>query len=214
MTDWLTSAFYRYALTVFSLLGFCFLAACNPAPQPLDPAEAQAALTVAWRADQHTVWELDWPSAPVGGPLTVETWRAGLRYRYEVLEATAPALVGQTLAFDGRRAWLHNRLEPEPPVRLSTPALSPVSDAFTLVDRLLTATPQAATTEMVQLPSGPAQKITTTFASGDSLSLWRDSSFGLPVRVELVWQGQPITLQARSFVPLVNPPEALFKPVK
>jgi hypothetical protein len=211
MTGWLTSTFYRYAL---SGVGLFFLAACGAAPQPLNPTEAQALMTAAWHVPHHIIWELDWPAAPTGGPITVEVWQDIPRYRYELLEAVAPALVGQTLTFDDHRAWFYNRLEPKPPVRLSEPALSPVSDAFTLIDRLLTATPQAATTEMVQLPSGPAQKITTTFANGDSLSLWREPSFGLPVRVELVWQGQPLTLQARSFVPLINPPTALFRPVK
>jgi hypothetical protein len=80
-------------------------------PQPVSPATAQAALVEAWAADQHTVWEIDWPDAPVGGPLTVETWRAGSGYRYEILESTAPALVGEILIFDGQTAWQYNRFD-------------------------------------------------------------------------------------------------------
>ena len=69
--------------------------------QPIEPETARHTAALAWQTSRHTVWELDWPNAPVGGPVTVETWQAGNRYRYEILEAAAPALVGQALAFDG-----------------------------------------------------------------------------------------------------------------
>jgi hypothetical protein len=214
MTDRLTSTFCQHVL---GLLGvwLCLggLVACTSA-QTFSLVEAQAALADAWQADQHTRWELDWPVAPIGGPVTFEFWQAGSRYRYEVLEASAPALVGQTLVFDSRTAWLYNRLEPTPPEVLAAPALSPVTDVVTLIDRLVAATPQTASRESVHLTTGLAQKISAVFTNGDQLTLWRDEATGLPVRLEATVNNRPVWLQARSFNPLINPPEALFKPLK
>jgi hypothetical protein len=169
-------------------------------------------------ADQHTIWEIEWPEAPVGGPVTVETWRAGSRYRYEILESTAPALVGETLIFDGQIAWQYNRFD-DPllsPRRqgktISKPALSPVSDAFAIINPLLTTLPETASQEAVQFNRRSAQKITLTFANKDQLSLWQDEATHLPIQVTFAVGAQQSTLRARSFERLVNPPEGLFKP--
>jgi hypothetical protein len=193
------------------------LSACA-SPQPISLATAQATLMEAWSADQHTIWEINWPAAPLGGSLAVETWRAGPRYRYEILEAPAPALIGETLVFDGQTAWRYNRFD-DPPLsshlqreEIAEPALSPVSDAFALVNRLMTTPPEAATQEAVQLNHRPAQKITMTFANGDQLALWREEQTGLPIQIIFKVGTQHATLQARSFERLVNPPEGLFKP--
>lgn len=193
------------------------LSACA-SPQPISPAAAQATLVEAWSADQHTVWEINWPAAPLGGLLTVETWRAGPRYRYEILAAPAPALIGETLVFDGQTAWQYNRFA-APPLsprlrggKITKPTLSPVSDAFALVNRLMTTPPEAATQETVQLHHRPAQKVTLTFTNGDQLSLWREEETGLPIQVIFKVGEQSATLQARSFERLVNPPEGLFEP--
>ncbi|HXW00070.1 MAG TPA: hypothetical protein VEC93_16740, partial [Anaerolineae bacterium] len=85
--------FFQVLLSLNLLL--LTLSACA-APEPISAKAAQATLAAAWQVDQHIVWEIAWPAAPVGGPLTVESWRVGPRYRFEVLEATAPDLVGQT----------------------------------------------------------------------------------------------------------------------
>lgn len=187
------------------------LSACA-ASESINATAAQATLAEAWQVDQHTIWEIDWPAAPVGGPLTVETWRAGSRYRYEILEAIAPNLVGQTLIFDGQTSWRYNRFGSEPPAAVSSPLLSPVTDAFMIINQLMTTIPEAATQEAVHLPTGLAQKMTLTFNQGNSLTLWRDEATGLPVRLIFVLAGQRATVQARTFEPLLDPPEGLFHP--
>lgn len=187
------------------------LSACASA-KPIEVETAQAALLAAWQADQHIVWELDWPAAPGGGPLTVATWRAGLRYRLEILEAAAPDLVGQTLIFDGTNAWRYRRFDSPPMPQPVEARLSPVTDAFAVVTRLLAATPASATEEPVQVGRAPAQKITLTFTGGDTLAVWRDEATGLPVRLSFVSGQQQATLRARSFELLSTPAEGLFKP--
>jgi hypothetical protein len=185
------------------------------AEQPVDLNIARQNLIDAWQADRHIVWEIDWPAAPVGGALTVETWRAGDRYRFEVLESTAPALVGQTLIFDGQTAWRYDRFEPEPPMMPSSPVLSPVSDAFATVDRLITTPPTAATRqESSTLNHGPAQKIRLIFENGDSLAMWLDPENGLPVRIHFSVGSSQANLQARSFEPLSSVPKELFTPAE
>jgi hypothetical protein len=172
---------------------------------------AQATLAEAWRVAQHIVWVIEWPGAPVGGPVTVETWRAGGRYRLEILEATAPALIGAVLIFDGHTAWHGNRFEPVPPTSVAAPVLSPASDALMIIT-LLAATPsERATQEQAQLLHGPATKITLYFAGGDSLALWRDTETGLPARISFSVQGQTATLEARELEPLLDPPAGLFE---
>lgn len=189
------------------------VAGCTPGT-PADPHQARQAVTTAWQTGQHTVWEIDWPASPVGGPVTVETWRAGNRYRLEILESTAPALVGQTLVFNGSRGWRFNRLEPQPAVVTDVPALSPVTDALETIAGLLRRLPTAASREQTAtLEHGPAQKIGLTFDNGDSLIFWLDQSTGLPVRIRFTVKGGQATLQARRFEPLPHPPDALFTPI-
>lgn len=195
-----------------ALLLILTLSACT-APASLSPAIGQAVLARAWQADQHSVWEIDWPAAPIGGPLTVETWRAGSRYRYEILEATAPDLVGQILIFDGQTAWSYKRFDPpQVPHPTGEERLSPVTDAFDAISRLMGTVAEMASQEVVLLPSGPAQKLTLTYPNDKSLTFWRDEATGLPVRVIFTLKGQAATLRARSFAPLPDPPDGLFKP--
>lgn len=193
------------------------LSACA-SPQPVTPDMAQAALVEAWSADQHTVWEIDWPNMPAGGPLTVETWQAGSRYRYEILESTAPALVGEILIFDGQIAWQYNRfadplLSPRRQGKETGElTLSPVADAFAIINRLLVTPAQTASQEAASFNHHSAQKITLTFAHGDQLALWQDETTNLPVRVTFAMGEQQATLKARSFERLPYPPEGLFEP--
>jgi outer membrane lipoprotein-sorting protein len=206
----------RSALIFIHLLTFSLCACASP--QPVSPATTQTALLEAWAADQHTVWEIDWPDAPVGGPLTVETWRVGSWYRYEILESTAPALVGEILVFDGQTAWQYNRFDDsllsshKQGKEASELALSPVSDAFAVINRLLTTPAQTAGQEAVTFNHHSTQKITLTFDHGDQLALWRDETTNLPVRITFAAGGQEATLKARSFERLTNPPAGLFKP--
>lgn len=164
----------------------------------------------AWQTDQHVGWVLDWPAAPVGGPVTVETWRAGDSFRYEILEAVAPALIGETLVFNGQVARQYNRFDSDAPVVLDAPHLSPVSDAFAEINRLIATSPQSANQEATQTIHGPAQKISLNYANGDQLTMWRDNKTQLPVKVVLAVNGQQAILKARDFEPLVNPSKKLF----
>ena len=134
------------------------LTACATS-QPLKPDQAQQILLDAWQADRHVVWELDWPAAPIGGPLTLETWRAGHRYRFEILEAIPPALVGQVLVFNGQNAWRYNRFKPPTVLRPVSPVLSPLSDAFTSINQRLNTRPQAAGPELAQGKFSPTCKV-------------------------------------------------------
>jgi hypothetical protein len=195
------------------IISLCFvlssLASCATA-QPISGDHAWQMAATTWQTGQHTVWELDWPAAPVGGPVTVETWRVGDQYRYEILEAIAPALIGESLVFNGYTAWQYNRFDSMPPVALDAPQLSPVSDAFVTVDRLIATPPQTATQEPVQTVHGPAQKISLRYNNGDQLILWRDDETQLPVRVVFSMVENEAKLDARDFEPLVKPPERLF----
>lgn len=185
------------------------LAACTSS-QPLSPRSAQRILVDSWQAGQHIIWEIDWPDAPIGGPVTVETWRVDGRYRFEILEAPAAALVGEILVFDGRDAWRYNRFNPPPAFTSTTPSLSPVSDAFTIIGYLLDTPPQRATLEVTQVNSNPAEKITAIFLNDDRLILWRDIETDLPVRLIFSLGRQQATLNARQFEPLLDPPNELF----
>jgi outer membrane lipoprotein-sorting protein len=187
------------------------------ATRTLDPLAAQADFIRAWQADQHVVWEIDWPAAPVGGPVTVETWRAGGRYRFEILEAAAPALVGETLVFDGLDGWSYNRFAPALPLKSLPPSLAPVTDAFNLISEFSAIRPEKASQRPVRLDHGPARQITLTLTPGSaggqrSLTWWRDDETGLPARIHFTFGEQEAVLQARSVELLPDPPAGLFSP--
>jgi hypothetical protein len=163
-----------------------------------------------WRSDQHTVWEINWPAAPVGGPLTVESWRSGDRYRFEILEATPPALRGEVLVFDGQSAWRYNRFDPPAVFNPTSPALPPVSEAFRMVDRLLSRPAKAASQEIVYLNYTLTQKSQLSFMNGDTLTFWSDRQTRLPVQIHFSVAGQQALFKARESEPLTTPPEGLF----
>lgn len=185
------------------------ITACT-STQPANLKTALAALTTAWQADQHAVWQLDWPNAPVGGPLTVETWQAGNRYRYEILEANTPALIGQTLVFNGQTGWQYNRLNPPKIFSPTEPALSPVTDAIAIINHLLDTPPQTATQEATAISSVPVQKIALTYQNGDTLTLWLDEELDLLLKIKFSAGQQQATLQARTNEKLIDPPPELF----
>ena len=179
----------------------------------MDLQLAQDTLVRAWQADQHRVWELDWPAAPIGGLLTVETWRSAERYRFEILESTAPALIGQILIFDGQTAWWDNRFDQDLPQPASSPTLSPVSDAFAIIETLLTSSPIAATRQDDTLLNyGPTSKISLTFEDENTLSFWLESKTNLPVRIFFSVGDSQAVLHARQVEPLIDPPAGLFRP--
>lgn len=192
------------------LLIWLGVAACAT-PQPLNPPAAQQTLTAAWRANQHTIWEITWPAAPiVGGRLIVESWRAGRRYRHEILESPAPALIGEALVFDGQQAWRYNRLDPPAEFAPTEATLSPITDAFALIDRLLTTPPETASQQAAQVNFVSTQKIVLAYANGDTLAVWQNLESGLPERIGVFTGHQQFTLNARSAEPLLNPPDELF----
>lgn len=189
------------------------LAACST-PQAIDPQQAQAALTRAWQTDRHAVWEIDWPAAPTGGPVTVETWQATDRYRYEILESTAPELVGQMLFFDGQQAWLDDRFDLEPAQSILPPHLSPVSEAFAMIDRLLASSPvRAASQKTSILNHGPVQKTELTYPNGGRLVFWLEPEQKLPVRIVFSADGDQARLDARHIELLLDPRSGLFTPL-
>jgi hypothetical protein len=199
----------NFRLLTLTLI-FLSLTACAK-PQPVNPEQAQIRVRKAWQADQHAVWTLDWPAAPTIGPLTVEIWRSGDRYRIEILETPAPALAGEILVVNGETAWRYNRFQPSPLKPVTSPVLSPVTDLFNLVDQLLQTPVVAAEQEATQLNYSPAQKIRLTFSNGNELQFWQEAETGLPVRLILFAGRQHLELDARQVEPLPNPIEGLFQ---
>ena len=199
-------------ISTFVLLLQISLIACAATEEAVDAAGARAAVIDAWQQGQHTVWAIEWAAMPSGGPVTVETWRVNNRYRFEILEAGAPAMIGETLIFDGQRAWQYNHFTVTSPKTVATPWLSPISDVLVIVEQLLAQTPQAVSRTPVGISSGPAQKLRFQFAEEKILTVWLDDQMGLPVRLHLKTDRGEITMTARSYEPLIAPPAGLFEP--
>lgn len=199
-------------ILVLSQIFVWAITACAPQPS-ISPDTGQAALVAAWQQDQHIVWEIEWLAMPIGGPLTVEIWRAGEQYRFEILESIAPALIGETLIVSEKNAWRYNRFEPASLTNASPPWLAPVSELFTIIDELLSRTPQTATQQLVQVNQAPAQKISLFFSQDENLIFWIDQETHLPVRISFTLGNSEGHLQARSFEPLRDPPDGLFQPI-
>lgn len=195
---------------IFAFMVVLWITGCN-AGEPLPPAEAQEILRNLWHTDRRQIWEIDWPALPVGGPLVVETWRLGARYRYEILEATAPALVGETLVYDGRSAWPYNRFDLPPTFETGLPYLAPVTETFTQIERLLAAPAVEARQSPARINFQPTRLITLTYSNGDTLSVWWNETVALPVKVVFEVEGQMGELLAREVEPLGDAPVALFK---
>jgi len=198
--------FSLLALTLISLS----LTACA-SPQAISPEQAQMTVRAAWRADQHAVWTLDWPTIPIGGPLTAEIWRSGARYRIEILEAPTSTLVGETLVVDGETAWRYNRFQPSPLTPVTSPVLSPVTDLLHLMDQLLQTPVVTAEQEATELNYSLAQKIKLTLSDGNELRLWQEKKTGLPLRLILFINEQQVELEVRQAEPLPDPVEGLFQ---
>ncbi len=185
------------------------------APLPMIPQTAQTILVEAWQADQNAVWEIKWEAMPIGGAVVAETWRMGKKYRLEILESAAPALIGETLIFDGQQGWQYNRLA-ESVTPMPSFTLSPVTDAFGMIDQLLTTPPKTACQQQTSLLDGaksrPAQEITLIFENNSKqLTFWLDPKTKLPLQIKFVIKGQEGWLKARRSEPLIHPPDGLFK---
>ena len=168
-------------------------------------------MVASWQADQHTIWEITWPTVPiVRGTLVVESWRASRRYRHEILEAPAPALMGETLVFDGQQAWRYNRFDPPTQFTPTEATLAPITDAFALIDALLATPPATASRQAEQLNFVSTQKTVLAYPNGDILTLWQNLETGLPERIKIYDGQRQLTLNARSAEPLLNPPDELF----
>ncbi len=162
-------------------------------------------LTLSWQTDHQAIWEIEWPGAPIGGAVVAQSWRSGTKYRLEILESSATALLGETLIFDGQQAWRYNRLAQSPTITRAQPILSPVTDAFDLVDQFLTRPPTSATQRQTYLLTGPtaepATEIRLIFDKADELTAWLNPTTKLPLRMKIVVKDQVIWLKARQIEP-------------
>ena len=200
-------------ITILGLPGLILAATGCAATQAVEPAAARQLVMNAWQANQQAVWELDWPAAPVAGPVTAAVWRNGPNLRLEILEASAPAMVGQTLIVGGAAAWQFNRfdqpLQPQP----AAPALPPLTDAFALIETTLALTPTTAGRQAVDtVAHGPAQLIRLGYPGGYSLTAWLHRETGLLLRLDLAVTAGQFSLQAHRVEPLPHPPAGLFDP--
>lgn len=188
------------------------LAGCSAA-EAVPPAEAQTRLSKAWAAPRRAIWQIDWPAAPVGGPVTAMVWQYGPHLRVEILEAPAPALVGQTLIVNRGTTWQFNRFDTPPATVSGLPSLPPVTDAFAVVDRLVSARPVSATRQTAAtLQYNPAEKIETRYPNGDRLTFWLDPQTGLPVHLIVYAGDRRLELKAVQTAPLDSLPLDLFSP--
>jgi outer membrane lipoprotein-sorting protein len=209
----IVAAWRGFRPTQFFLAGAALLLTGCAAAVPIEPAPAQQLIRQAWQAHQHAVWDIDWPAAPVGGPVAAEIWQAGPRRRIEILEAPAPALIGQALVTDGHSTWLLNRLALNSQPPLTATQLAPVTPLIELVNRQLAQPAQTAASQAGQINDIPARQITLIFADETRLSLWLDNKTNLPLQLILTDGAQSAKIRARSVAPLPQPPPELFSPV-
>lgn len=171
-----------------------------------------------WRADHHAVWAVDWPTAPIANEVVVECWVNRARYRLEILEATPADLIGQTVLFDGEQFYRLNRFENDirREIQLRSAVrfhgISPISDGFNIVDKLLAQSPTSTHITDQQLIHGLTTRYVFKYGGEDYLIFWTDHAGGEIVRIEFQFQGQQAKLQARLYEPLPYVHEALFTP--
>jgi len=190
------------------------LAACSGVAASSDGGSLPAARR-AWAAEWHAVWQIEWSSAPVEGPLVVEVWHRGAGgLRLETLEAPTVALAGLTLVDDGEQVWLvdlrSNRVEHGLSQAVRIPLASDALDVWIW----LLADAEQATLHWRQadvLESGPATKLALTTGAGDQATVWIDDQTGLPAGLDLsshLWGH--VTMVTRSISPAGPLSPALF----
>ncbi len=203
----------RIAQTLALGLSVFFVASCANA-HPVDPADAQARIKIAWEQPWHGTWELDWKQAPLPGPIVFEGWvtENAQKRRFEILEAPVPQMVGQVYVNDGVAVAYSNRLEEAMPVTVAGPdsPFSPVSDALDMVGRFLAQTPQSVE-QRGSTRADPIVQYAFKYSAGQTLSVWLDLQHKRIVRVRLRAPGTSLTLAARSMESLFAPRPGLFK---
>jgi outer membrane lipoprotein-sorting protein len=191
-------------------------AGCDTASRP-DGSSLVAQAQQAWAGDWHAVWQIEWDSAPVRGPLVAEIWHAGNgRLRIETLEAPTAALSGLTLVSDGATSWFYdlrqNRAEAKPAGQTRIPLASDALDATAwLLKEAGRATTRARVVGREMLESGLADRVAIDWGNGDRATLWVHTESGLPARIELhstVWG--KATLTTRSIDPSPDKPVEFF----
>lgn len=185
----------------------------GPGSDVVSPEVVLAELRAAWQRDQHAVWEMEWPGAPLAGPMAVEVWLSGPRRRFEMLESGAPALVGETLVSDGRTAWLFNRFaDGVTEVGAEEARFSPLSDALLIISAHLAREPRSVRAlGEASLPTGPAHRWRLIYPEGTTLDLWLEDETGLISAMKLAGPGGDFSLTARLIEPLDEVPEGLFR---
>ncbi|OQY27969.1 MAG: hypothetical protein B6243_12505 [Anaerolineaceae bacterium 4572_5.2] len=118
-----------------------------------------------------------------------------------------------TYVNNGLSAAYFNKLEPDISVVTATQTLpfSPISDALTTVDNLLSQSPQSA---KKQTAGDAITQFTLRYPKGERLSLWLNTQNNLIIRIELHSANADLTLAARSLEPLSTPHPKLFEPNK
>jgi hypothetical protein len=198
---------WRRSVGPLALLG---LGAClGPGRALIDVGDLQA----AWQRDQHVIWEVDWPEAPLAGPLVVEAWQSGPRRRYEILEATTPSLIGDALVTDGETAWFFNRFEAGlSAVPAAEARFSPLADALALVSRQLAESAGSSEDRGREvLPTGAARHWRLIYDEQTLLDLWLDEQSRLIARVRFRSETADFRLLARHIEPLTEIPPGLFQ---
>ena len=203
-------------LTIPFIILTAIAAACNVPSQP-DGSSLITQAQQVWAGDWHAVWQIEWGSAPVRGPLVAEIWHAGNgRLRIETLEAPTAALSGLTLVSDGATGWLYdfrqNRAETKPAGQTRIPLASDALDATAwLLKEASRATTRTRAEGREMLESGLADRVAVDWSNGDRATLWVHTESGLPARVELhsaVWGEATFTTRSVDLSP--SKPAELF----
>ncbi len=181
------------------------LPACATAPS-LDLERTQDKLLAAWHSDRHGVWDLKWSNAPIAESIIFEAWQVGEKRRYEILEATAPDLVGLVYINDGYLAQHYNRLKEGPQTTLPAAQLpfSPISHAFDLVTEQLSRSPQSIEQVRVPQTNDPLEIYRLHYPSDQTLTLWLDSVQNQIIKLQLDQAHHTLTLTARSLTTLTT----------
>ncbi len=148
--------------------------------------------------------------------MTVASWQAEQRYRYEILESTAPALIGETAVFDGQRLFTFNRLtiSPHHPLQPNRQVngLSPMFEVVSLIENGLADPAVVATETQTRLNGAVTQRLTLRYVDGGELTMWIAPETGTLKQVVVRMGTRTITLTARQSDPLPNPSLDLFRP--
>jgi len=199
---------HRWILIILIIV----LGGCNSEKPhfPADTLAVQQQIAAAWAQPMHGVWELTWTAMPIDGTLVFEAWTTqnADRQRFEILEASSPALVGMAYVNNGKNATVFNRLETTvmPFVGDANTPFSPITDARAFIKAALTQTPQSTQ----ETNDGYIFR----YADGNILRVSFDSHQKYINKITLKSPADNLTLNARTLEILESPPEALFSDPK